>query len=49
MYVTAKFDCPTFSRSEVIVQTNKQTDTLMNKETDASENIHFTSLHNASG
>jgi len=25
MYLTAKFDCPTFSRSEVIVRTNKHT------------------------
>jgi len=32
LYRTAKFDRPTFSRSEVIVWTNKQTD--------ADENIH---------
>jgi len=25
MYLTANFDCPTFSRSEVIVRTSKQT------------------------
>jgi len=32
-YLTAKFDDPTFSRSEVIVRTNKQTHTLTNKQT----------------
>jgi len=36
MHLTAKFDHPTFSRSEVIVRTSKQT----NKQTDAAENIH---------
>jgi len=33
MYLSAKFDRPTFSRSEVIVRTNKQTNTLTNKQT----------------
>jgi len=32
MYLTAKFDRPTFSRSEVIVQTNWQMHTLTNKQ-----------------
>jgi len=36
VYLTAKFDRPTFSRSEVIVRTN----ILTNKQTDAAENIH---------
>ena len=37
VYLIAKFDRPTFSRSEVIVRTSKQTD----KQTDATENyIH---------
>jgi len=33
MYLTAKFDCPTFSRSEVVVWTNKQTNPLTNWQT----------------
>jgi len=45
MYLTAKFDGPTFSRSEVITWTNKHTD----KQTDAAENIHLASLHYAGG
>jgi len=36
-YLTDKFDRPTFSRSKVIVRTNKRT----NKQTDAAENIHL--------
>jgi len=36
LYLTAKFDRPKFSRSEVIVRTNKQTD--------AAENIHLALL-----
>ena len=39
MYLTAKFDRPTFSHSEVIVRPNKQTD--------AAENIHLPSLRYA--
>jgi len=39
MYLTAKFDRPTFSRSEVIMRMNKHTD----KQTDAAENIHLAS------
>jgi len=31
MYLTAKFDCPTFSRSEVIVRTNKHADKQTNR------------------
>jgi len=31
VHLTAKFDRPTFSRSEVIVRTNKQTNKLTNK------------------
>ena len=41
MYLTAKFHHPTFSRSEVIVQTNKQKY--------AAENIHLASLRYAGG
>jgi len=41
MYLNAKFDRPMFTRSEVIVQTNKQTD--------AAENIYLASLHYAGG
>jgi len=41
MYLTTKFDRPTFSRSEVIVRTNKQTDTA--------GNIHLASLRYAGG
>jgi len=33
VYLTAKFDRPTFGRSEVMVRTNKQTSTLTNKLT----------------
>jgi len=36
MHLATKFHHPIFNRSEVIVLTNKQTD--------ATENIHFTSL-----
>jgi len=43
--LTAKFHYPTFSRSEVIVWTNKQTD----KQTDAAENIHLSPLCYAGG
>ena len=39
MYLTAKFDRPTFSRSEVIMWTNKYND----NQTDATENIHLAS------
>jgi len=45
MYLTAKFDRPAFSRSEVIMRTNWQTD----KQTDAAENIHLASLRYAGG
>jgi len=41
LYLTVKFDRPTFSCLKVIVRTNKQTD--------ATENIHLTSLHYAGG
>jgi len=41
MYLTTKVDRPTFSGSEVIVRTNKQTD--------AAENIHLASLRYAGG
>jgi len=40
---TTKFHHPMFSRSEVIVLTNKQTNTSTNKQVDAAENIHLTS------
>jgi len=40
-YLTAKFDRPTVSRSEVIVRTDKQTD--------AAENIRLASLRYAVG
>jgi len=40
LYLTAKIDRPAFSRSKVIVRTNKHTD----KQTDAAENIHLASL-----
>ena len=40
-YLTAKFDHPTFSRSEVILQTNEQTD--------AAENMHLASLRYSGG
>jgi len=43
-HLTAKFHRPTFSHSEVIVRTNKHTDKLTNKQTDAAENIHLASL-----
>jgi len=46
-YLIAKFDRPTFSRSEVIVRTNWQTHT--GKQTDAAENIHLASLRYAGG
>jgi len=45
VYLTAKFDHPKFSHSEVIVQINEQT----NKQTDAAENIHLAPLCYASG
>jgi len=41
VYLTAKFDRPTFSRSEVIVRTKKQTDTA--------ENTHLALLPYAGG
>jgi len=41
MYITIKFDRPMFSRLEVIVWTNKQTDTI--------ENIHCAPLRYAGG
>jgi len=44
-YLTAKFDRPMFSRSEVIVRRNKQTNKQTNiKQTDATANIHLASL-----
>jgi len=46
MYLTAKFDRPMFSRLEVIVQTNKQSN---DKQKDATENIHLTLLRYAGG
>jgi len=49
VYLTAKFDCLTFSQSEVIVRTNKHTDKHTNKQTDAAENIHLASLRYAGG
>jgi len=45
VYLTAKFDRPTFSRSEVIVRTNKDT----KKQTDTAENIHLALLPYAGG
>jgi len=45
VYLTAKFDRHTFSRSEVTVRTN----ILTNKQTDAAENIHLASLRYAGG
>jgi len=41
MHLTTKFHHPTFNRSEVIMLTNKHTDTT--------ENIHFTPLCYAGG
>jgi len=41
-YLTAKFDRPTFSRSEIIGRTNI-------KQTDAAENIHLAWLCYAGG
>jgi len=41
VHLTAKFYRPTFSRSVVIVLTNKQTD----KQTDAAEDIHLAPLY----
>jgi len=49
VYLTAKLDRPTFSRLEVIVQTNKQTNKQTHKQTDAAENIHLASLRYAGG
>ena len=43
--LAAKFQHPTFNRSEVIEMTNKQT----NKQTDAAENVHLASLCYAGG
>ena len=40
MHLTDTFHHPTFSHSEVIVQTSKHTD----KQTDAAENIHLAPL-----
>jgi len=45
MHLTAKFHHPTFSRSEVIMLTNK----LTNKQADAAENIHLAPLCYAGG
>jgi len=45
VHLTTKFHYPTFSRSGLIVQTNKHTD----KQTDATENIHLASLRYAGG
>jgi len=45
MYLTAKFDRPTFSRSGVIVRTNIYTE----KQTGAAENIHLASIRYAGG
>jgi len=45
MYLTAKFDRPTFSSAEVTMWTNWQTE----KQTDTAENIHLTSLRYAVG
>jgi len=45
MHLTAKFHRPTFSRLGLIVQTNKHID----KQTDATENIHLTSLRYGGG
>jgi len=42
---TAKFDCPTYSSSEVVMRTNKRSD----KQTDTAENIHLASLRYAGG
>jgi len=44
MYLTAKFDRPTFSRSAVVVR-KKHTD----KQTDSAENTYLASLHYADG
>jgi len=41
MHLTAKFHHPTFNRLEIIVLTNKQTDTA--------ENIHLAPLCSADG
>jgi len=49
MYLTAKFDRPTFSRSKVIVRTNWQTNKHTDKQTDAAENIHRAPLSYAGG
>jgi len=51
VYLTAKFCRPTFSRSEVIVRTKKETHTHTHtdKQTDAAENIHLASLRYAVG
>jgi len=48
-HLTANFHRPTCSRSEVIVRSNKHTDRLTNKQTDAAENIHLASLRYAGG
>jgi len=42
MYLTARFDRPRFSRSQVIMLTNKHKHT--DKQTDAAENIDLASL-----
>jgi len=53
LYLTAKFDRPAFSRSEVIVRTviltNRHTNKHTDKQTDAAENVHLATLHYASG
>jgi len=49
LHVTAKFHRPMFNRSQVIVLTNKQTNTHKNWQTDAAENIHLAPLCYAGG
>jgi len=49
MYLTAKFDRPMFSRSEVVVQTNTMTNKQTDKQTYTSENIHLAPLRYAGG
>jgi len=49
MHLSAKFDLPGFSRSEVIVRTNKHTDKHTDKQRDATENIHLVALPYAGG
>jgi len=46
MYLTARFDRPVFSHSEVILRINKHTDKQTNKQTNIYRrlNIHLASL-----